>query len=300
MTATIAEPTVPPLVRWLHRARFALLTTLVWAGLRYVVMPIGIDGGPRHPLVLTGTSRGLLGVPVFVLICACGGYLTARWLRPRDLYGAVLPTLIALVLWPCTTGTMDDWLKFCDVTVTQSPAGAYWRLLGDYAVLLVAVALLFIAARAGLDRAGLSAALRAGLPIHAATAPAGLPSALVLAAAAWVLMLVLTGPRSGWTYRGQVYFALFAAFGLGLYLARQVLRSGAPGWYLLAPFAVGVGGVIYAGLNPWPPAPYQSINIIPAVGVVRALPLEMTAVGLATIAWSLHTSSVQRPESASR
>jgi hypothetical protein len=287
-------------VRWLRHARFVLLVGLIWAGLRYIVLPTGVNLGPRHPLVLTATARGLFDVPLFFLVCGAGAYLSARWLRPRNIYVAVLPALIALVLWPCTTGTMDDWLKFYNESVTQSPAGAYWRLLGEYAVLLVAVAVMFIAARAGLDRTGLRAALRTGLPLAAVTAPVGLPSALVLTAAAWVLMLVLTGPRTGWTYRGQVYFAVVAAFWLGLYLARQVLRSGAPGWYLLAPFAVGVGGLIYAGLNPRLPAPYQNINIIPAIGVVRALPLEMVALGLATIAWSLRSLPVQRPDSDSR
>lgn len=300
MTATISEPAVPTAVRWLRRARFAILVALIWAGLRYLAMPLGVGGGARQPLVLTGTARALLDVPIFLLICAAGAYLSARVLRPRDIYGAVLPALIALVVWPCTTGTMDDWLKFHNESVSQSPAGAYWRLLADYVVLLLAVALMFIAARAGLERGGLAAAVRGGLPIQLATAPAGLPAALVLGAAAWVLLLILTGPRTGWTYRGQVYFALFAAFGLGLYLSRQVLRSGAPGWYLLAPFAVGVGGLVYAALNPRLPAPYQHLNIIPANGVARALPLEMVAVGLATITWSLHASTAQRSEISSR
>ena len=299
MSATIAEPAVPTVTRWLHRAQFALMVAIVWCGLHYVVSRIGLDGGPRHPIVLTGSSRGLLGVPLFLAVCAAGSFATARWLRPRDVYGAVLPTLIALVLWPCTTGTMDDWLKFHNESLTQSPASAYTRLLIEYGVLLVAAAVMLVAAHAGIARVGPAAAVRGGIPLRISTASAGLPSAVVLCAAAWVLLLILTGPRDGWTYRGQVYFALFAAFSIGLYLSRQVLRSRAPAWYLVAPFLLGVGGLIYATLNPRLPAPYQNINIIPATGVARALPLEMVAIGLATIVWSLHTSA-QRPDNAGR
>ena len=96
-----------------------------------------------------------------------------------------------------------------------------------------------------------------------------------------------TGPRVAPTRRGQVYFAVAAAFLIGVLIASKVVTARHPLWYALAPFLVGITGVILAGIDPTLPEPYAKINIIPASGLVRPLPIEMVGVATVAVIWAL-------------
>jgi hypothetical protein len=51
-------------------------------------------------------------------------------------------------------------------------------------------------------------------------------------------------------------------------------------WYLPGPFVVGVIGALVAAWRPGLGPAYENVNVIPAWGLVRPLPVEMVSVGL--------------------
>ena len=120
-----------------------------------------------------------------------------------------------------------------------------------------------------------------GLDLSTAEIRNGLLAMLVTAVVAGVLLLYLNGPRVGHTRRGQVYFAVAVAFLCGALVASKILSTRHPLWYGLSPFLVGITGVVLAGISPALPDSYANINVIPASGLVRALPIEL--VGVATV-----------------
>ena len=103
--------------------------------------------------------------------------------------------------------------------------------------------------------------------------------------------LILSGPRVGHTYRGQVYFAVALAFVIAVLVARRVTGARGIIWYLPGPLVVGIVGVLLAAVRPGLGAGYESINIIPAWGLVRPLPIEMVSVGVAAILLTLRAAT---------
>ena len=106
-----------------------------------------------------------------------------------------------------------------------------------------------------------------------------------------VLVLILVGPRVGHTYRGQVYFAVAVGFIVAVLVARRVTGVRGIIWYLPGPLLVGLLGVLLAAWRPGLGAGYEHINVIPAWGLVRPLPVEMVGVGLVAILLTLRAAT---------
>ena len=106
-----------------------------------------------------------------------------------------------------------------------------------------------------------------------------------------ILMLFLTGPAEGHTYRGQVYFAVAVASVAGTYAARKITKARDAIWYWPAPLLAGLLGTLAAISKPdlLIPAAYRQLNSIPASGLVRVLPIEMMGVGLVATLWMLRS-----------
>ena len=280
---------------WLGRARLILALALVWGTLHYIceasVLPRGMD----RPLVVTGAEQWISAAALTGVLLLLGVYVAALIAGARRAAVAPLIAGLALALWSWPAGTMDDWLKLKLVARDASAAPAYWRLIGEYNFLFICIiGVTVLGELAGLGAAVSDAAKRRsalrkalGLDLSPAEIRKGLLAMLVTAVIAGVLLLYLTGPRIAATRRGQVYFAIAAAFLVGVLIAKRVVHARHPLAYCLAPFLVGVFGLILAGLNPTLPEPYDSINIIPASGLVRALPIEMIGVATVTVIWAL-------------
>jgi hypothetical protein len=194
---------------------------------------------------------------------------------------------------------MDDWLLLQNRLV-QGPRGTpYWPLLGEYVYLAVVIA--GVAALGGWtllgqgvsDGVARRAALRQTFALDGGGTSwrEGISALLVTAVVAGILMFILFGPREGHTRRGQVYFAVALAFILGVTAAQRLTRVHHAAWYWPAPFVVGIAGVLLAAFRPALPQPFHQLDMLPAWGLVRALPVEMVGVGVAAVIWTLRTTS---------
>ena len=232
---------------------------------------------------------------VAVLILVAVGALIGRLLcGGREGAQGLLVVGLGLALWAFHGGTMDDWLKMRN-TVAGAPSGAtYIPLLAEYGYWAVAVAVAYMLTgrRRSVAGAGLLPEQRGkSAPAAPIQLRDGITALVVTAAVAAILMLFLTGPRVGHTYRGQVYFAVAVAFIVGVVVARRVAGTRGFIWYLPAPLVVGVIGVCVAAARPGLGAGYANINVIPAWGLVRPLPIEMMGVGLVAIILTLRTAN---------
>lgn len=280
---------------WVDRLSIAAVVALLWAILHYLVdntlLPRGLD---RPVVVLIGEGGALVAIVVLVLLAA-GAFLGALPAgRAKDLQGLLVVGL-ALALWTWHGGTMDDWLKAKNPIPGPATAAAYWPLLAEYAYWAIALAAVVAIStwRGGWpEQATRQGNWRRSLGFDAT--PAGLRDGLTALIAtvviAAVLVSVLTGPRLGHTYRGQVYFAVGVAFIIAVLVARRVAGVRGVLWYLPGPLIVGVFGVLLAAWKPTLPAGYEHINVIPAWGLVRPLPVEMVSVGLVAILLTHRTS----------
>lgn len=294
---TTASPAVSPAAVWLGRLRFVVATALLWAGLHYLVgwtLPRGVD----RPLVLSSSVYGpLAGVLVIVVLWA--GTALASWLaRPRGRGAALFMVGLALALWAAEGGrrgvTMDDWLIRCNVNPGAPTGTPYWGLLADYVYLLVAVAGANVIAawfHGSGEPPAVGGLLRRAFALGASPDErrrrlAALVATVVVAG---VATLILMGPPLAATYRGQVYFAVGIGLFAGVFVARRVMKASELTWFWLAPFLLGIVGLLVAGLRPYLmlPPEYQHINVIPAWGLARALPVEMVGVGLVGAFWML-------------
>ncbi|MBW7905001.1 MAG: hypothetical protein LC135_06875 [Phycisphaerae bacterium] len=237
--------------------------------------------GLDRPIVLM--RSGAILAALVLLIAAAAGYV-GRWLdsaAPGPTAGLiVLMPGVALWIWPA--GTMDDWLKLANPAPGAPSGAAYAALLPDYLLWALVV---IAAVQSGRLAGGAATGSSTGASAAGRTAADGAPAwpgwtALVLTAAlSGALVLILSGPRTDATYRGQVYFALALGFYGGGWAASRLTNVRAPLWYLPAPFLVGVFGSLWALYQPALPGRYAEINIIPANGLVRALPSEIVSVG---------------------
>lgn len=297
---------------WVGKVRVAVAAGIVWGGLHYVaeasVVPPGLDRA------LMVTAAGAAAPLVVGLLLIVGAYVGAHIAGAHRPLRGLLAVALALAVWAWFGGTMDQWLIFSNPDPQASASGAYWALLGEYLFwaicVLAAIGLGELAALGGaaLNPKAALPVLRRALGLEAIKTEwrEGLLTLLIVSAVATVALLFLTGPRVQRTYPGQVYFAVAAAFGLGVGLARWALTSMGqssgkaaggkpllagcarhPLWYCAAPFLVGSIGAAAAGISPRLPGDYAQFNSIPVTGLVRPLPIQMVAVAIVVIIWVL-------------
>jgi hypothetical protein len=276
---------------------------VVWAALHYGA-GFFVPRGSHRPVLLFGYEGAALACVLTAAITLAGAGLSRLLGGQRP--AALTVTALALVLWTFPFGTMDDWLKDWHPAPTAPTAGPYLVLIAEYAywaVLLLAVAV------AGGHFASHQGAERGEREPHGAVqsrpaAPAGgasasplwdgsaLRAALSSSAIAAAVLWLLSGPRVGATYRLQVYFAVAVAFYVSTLAACRFAATRDPVWFWPAPLIVGLAGVAWAVLRPAPPPPYAHLNIIPAVPLVRPLPVEMLSIGLLAIQAALRSAAL--------
>jgi hypothetical protein len=302
MTAA-AMATMTPLQVWLARGRFVLATALVWAGLHFLVgwaLPHGVD----RPLVLSTSPYGPLAGLLLIVVVWIAGAMVSLLVRPHGQWQALFIIGLAFALWAAEGGrhggTMDDWLIQRNATVGPPAGGPYWRLLPDYLYLLIAVggaavtSALFVARGKPVSwQAQLRQSLRLDVP--AEERHGEITALLATAVVAGIAALILMGPAVGATFRGQVYFAAGIGLFAGVFVAQRLVKTAGLLWAWLAPFLVGIVGLLLAALRPqlMLPAAYQHLNTIPAWGLARALPVEMVGIGLVGALWMLRTPDAE-------
>ena len=268
---------------------------LLWAGLHFVADATVLSRGLDRPVCVLVGDGGIVPAIVVLVLVAVGALIGSLLCGRREGGQGLLVVGLALALWAFHGGTMDDWLKMRNTTAGPPSGAAYVPLLAEYvywAVVLAAVFMLTGWRRRAADSAGSARQQRSKPPDRATTELRdGITALIVTAAIAAVLMLILTGPRVGHTYRGQVYFAVVVAFVLGGLVARRVTGTHRFIWYLPAPLIVGVIGMWVAALRPGLGEAYANINVIPAWGLARPLPIEMVGVGLVAIILTLRTAN---------
>jgi hypothetical protein len=292
---------------WLARARFVLATALLWAGLHFIVgwaLPHDCD----RPLVLSSSPYGPLAGLLLIGVVWVGGGLVSLLVQPHGDRQSLFIVGLALALWAAEGGrrggTMDDWLIQCNVAVGAPTGAAYWWLLPDYAYLLVAVAGAAVTAAAldgSRERVAWGVLLRRTLTLDvpAEQRRSGLAALLATVVVAGLAALILMGPEVAATYRGQVYFAMGVSLFAGVFAAQRLAKTDGLLWAWLAPFLVGIVGLLLAALRPrlMLPPDYQHLNTIPAWNLARALPVEMVGIGLVGALWMLRgtTAEAARP-----
>jgi hypothetical protein len=265
---------------WPGRLYLAATVALLWAALHYVVdatvLPRGLD---RPVCVFVGDGGVVPAVVVLILLTIAA--LIGTWLGGRRAgTQGLLVVGFALALWAYHGGTMDEWLKMKNPIPGPPSGSAYAPLLAEYLYWAVVVAAVYaLTGRRGPTASKSSTNLRDGIT-----------ALIVTVAVAAVLILILSGPRIGHTYRGQVYFAVAVAFILGVMAARRLTGTRRLLWYLPAPLIVGIIGVLLATSRPGLGPAYANINVIPAWALVRPLPIEMVGVGLVAILLTLRTA----------
>ena len=293
----IATTTKSAAAAWAMRLRFTLAVAALWAGLHFIAGQ-ALPGGFHRPIVLSGSAGGLLAGLLVIGLVWAGAAFAALFVDRHDRRLSLIVIGLALALWAAEGGrqggTMDDWLIQSNERPGPPTAGAYWRLLGDYVFLLVALAgahviVTWIGTRHGSAEPTGQVPRRAlGLAVPAEGRRQGLQTLLITTIVAGVAVFILTGPSLATTYRGQVFFAVALGMFAGVFAARRVVKTREPLWYWPAPILLGVIGLIVAGLRPGLMLQGHALNVIPAWGLSRALPVEMVGVGLVGALWMLH------------
>jgi hypothetical protein len=271
---------------WLRRLHLTAAVLVVWAALHYGAGFLAPRGNHR-PLVLFGYA-GATPAAIAVAMILLGGTALTRLLA-RERPAALTVAGLALGLWVFPFGTMDDWLKDRHPAPSGPTSGPYLLLIPDY--LYFGVLLLAVASMGGhlnpRSAAGAQSPLAPGRSWSS-----GVLAACISSGIAAALLWLLSGPRAGATYRLQVYFAVAVAFYVSTLAACRIAGTRQAVAFWPAPLIVGLAGALWAALHPAPPAPYAHLNIIPAVPLVRPLPVEMLSVGL------LATQAALRPAAA--
>lgn len=254
---------------------------LLWLVLAYGIELSVLPRGIRRPLCVFVGEGGFvpaLGLLLFTVI----GALAAGWIaRGREGGHGLLTVALALAIWAYSGGTMDDWLKYKNTTIGPPSGAAYVPLLGEYLYWGIVVALAYWAT--------VGTSPPAGEP--RASLQNGLTAAAITIVVSALLISILSGPRISDTRHGQVYFSVAVGFILAVMTANRVCGVRDPIWYLPAPLIVGLLGVLYACAKPALGISYANINVIPANGLVRPLPIEMITVGIASILLTLRAAN---------
>lgn len=274
--------------RWMQRGRLLFAMLLVWFATHQLAAPL-VWGHPiEAPLTL------FVGHPLLPQLVVLAAFLVASLLAASVLAGDACRTFVAVgagvALWAWSGGTMDDWLVLRHPVPGPPTAAMYRPLIGEYAGLaVVAVVLALLAAAIRTRRLDASLLKPATIGPRDEWKTTGPRTLLIVSVVAALLVPILAGPRYGWTRQGQVYFALIAGFLVATLAGRRLGGAGGLVWYAPAPFIVGLVGLLWAMARPSLGGAYARIDVIPANGLVRALPAEMVFVGLATVSWVLYS-----------
>jgi hypothetical protein len=295
VNAIESSESVPRRSTWTSRLCLAVAVALLWAALHFVADATVLSRGLSRPVCVLVGDGGIVAA-VTVLVMAAGGALIGMLLcGRRDGAQGLLVAGLGLALWAFHGGTMDDWLKLRNTTAGPPEGAAYVPLVAEYVYWAVVVAAVFLLTSwQGRSADDAERPQRESKKPTRATTTAlrdGIIALIVTTAAAAILMLILTGPRVGHTYRGQVYFAVAVAFVLGTLAARRVTGTRSFVWYLPAPLIVGVIGIWVAAVRPALGPAYTYINVVPAWGLARPLPIEMVSVGLVAIILTLRAAN---------
>lgn len=282
MNTTIATQSDAAQPTWLIRMRYAVAIAVVWAGFHYIVDGLLWTRTPDAPFIASLPPGGILPMIGILVVVALGSWLSGLITGRFDGERGVLVVGIAVALWVLPAGTIDAWLIRAQADPTATPSAVPYLLLLIEYLFWIAVLVLAYFGGAGF-RADLLTNQDARRELGLDHAQEGLVTLLLLTAASAVLISILVGPRLDQTYRLQVYFAIVVGTLLGVIIVRRLARAEGLLWYGLAPLAIGVLGVLVAAWRPALPGQYAAINILPAWGLVRPLPVEMVAVGVVTI-----------------
>lgn len=295
------------LLTWVAHVRLVFCAVVLWAGFSFVIdqflMPIGYQ---RPPTLLVGCGGPLtaLGSLLVVLVFAV---IATALLPSRDQPTLLLALGLGLAAWSAGRGTIDDWLIMVNPAPGPATAAAYLPLLLEgmwLAVLVLATAcvplLLAPAGRRAPTVLSLLAQIAGGGSPKAAHA--GPLALLATVSVAGVVVTLLSGPIVGATLRGQVYFAVFVGFFGGTLLARRLAGPAAPIWFWSAPIVLTLLGALLAVLQPgrFLGPEYAQLNIHPALGLVRPLPVEMIGVGLVGVCAALRMAIAEEAAAAAR
>jgi hypothetical protein len=287
---------------WSGRLCLAAAVALLWAGLHFVVDATVLSRGLTRPVCVLVGDGGIVAAVTVLILLAVGALIGTLLCSRREGAQGLLVVGLALALWASPGGTMDDWLKMRNTTAGPPTGAAYVPLLAEYAYWAIVTAAVFVLTgrqRRSAEDAGVSPNERRKSPLASATELRdGITALIVTAVVAAVLMFILTGPRVGHTYRGQVYFAVAVACIVGTLAARRVSGVRRFTWYLPTPWLIGIIGVWLAAIRPGLGAGYENINVIPAWGLVRPLPIEMVGVGLVAIVLTLRAANRLSSEAA--
>jgi hypothetical protein len=289
---------------WIRRARLLIAVAAVWVGLHYFVGHWLMPSGLNRPILLAAAPQPALAALGLALVVCAAAVVTPRISGTSRPEHGLLITCLALAAWLTTSGTMTDWLILA-TDGTGPPSGdPYWPLIIEYiflAVLMpVAAALAALATPAADNPLTPGASFRRAFPWNAPARERrpGILALVVSTGVILLLMLVLTGSRTGQTMRGQVYFAVAVASLIAVFVATRVARVRSPIWFWPAPLLAGLIGAVVAAAGPdlLIPDAYNQLSSIPAWGPVRPLPLEMVSVGVAVTLWSLraHVRTARR------
>lgn len=275
---------------WLRRTRVIAGAVLVGVMLQFSVggrvLPPGLDRAPV--LAANGPLAALLLILVVFVGGVAGGVVGGSDRKLTGLFVAML----GLSGWAAQGGTVDSWLRQTLTRPDESGTRAYVQLILDYIYLLLCVGGIFAAngVVGGAARVATLAELKRALGEW----KQGIPALAVTSAIGALAILVLTGPRVAQTHRGQVYFAVGVGFALAVLAATKLMPPRHAMWYLMAPFVVGLVGLAWAIVDPSLPGAYRRLNNLPAQGLVRALPIEMVAVGCAGVLFTIRRLSSAR------
>jgi hypothetical protein len=313
--AMAASQSASGTAEWAGRVRFCLAAGLVWAGLHFFAGGFLLPHGLDRPLVLSAAPHYSFLPGLLVIGLLWVGAAVATVLVGRGGQRQVLMALgLALALWAAESGrrggTIDSWLILRNDAQGAPTGGPYWRLLADYVYLLLGIAGAYaICRRLGHSTsptpsdAGASGAGQPTPSKHASAMKArpGPLATLVATVVAAIVVFFLMGPNLAETRRGQVYFAVLVGSLVGTLAADRLTQVRDPLWYWPVPFIVGLIGLLAAGFCPalMLPSEYKHINLIPAWGLARALPVEMIGVGLLGIVWLLPATPTAAAEEGS-
>jgi len=282
MDAPASAPVAPPARK--SRPSLGLALGIV-AGCVLAWLCINTPLGPARgrPLILLGGDLGLIllvtGFGLLIGVTVAGAGIAGG----SRLRSGLFSLAAALAVWPMAFGNMDDWLALHNPVPGRGTPGPYWKLIPDYLALAALLALAWWAV--GRD---VSSPRPVAPPKRRAARPTWMQGVSVLATTCLVACLalhVLSGPRAAPTAVGQVYFSVAAAMILGVMAGRSVAPVGLA-WYLPVPILVGLIGAVGAAMGPVLRPPYELLNIVPAWGLARPLPIEMVGVGLLAVLWT--------------
>jgi hypothetical protein len=311
--AAKTQPSARP--AWLDpivsRVRFLIAITISWMLVVWVIdAAFSRHRGMNDPVVLTyspsaatmadlGNSAGNTSHVIFIVLATLllpfGSLALASIAGMPHIPGCMIMLGVTLSFWALQGGVIDDWLILMNVTVGPPRTEPYWRLLPDYLLLTLIVLMTSVlgaftfGVRRGEQVAQRKDAIRRWLMLDCTPAKIrdSAISFLAICTVGIAGQTYLHGPALSDTKHLQTIFAVSVSFLVGAWLARKVSTHLSWSLMALAPILIGVIGLILAISRPGLslPAGYQHLDMKPAWGLVRPLPIEMVAYGLVAVFW---------------